>query len=106
MREEPLALQNSLQIRLVTLNNVHSVAFYNVRNVASMTHTPNPHSAMQCQNHFLRQLILHPVLLQAHAVAESVVAKVVVECLFVWVEGWQVAQHPGTTEFFRPEVPV
>jgi hypothetical protein len=56
-----------------------------------MTHTLNPHSAMQCQNHFLHQLILHPPLLQAHAVAEAVVAKVVVECLFVRVEGWQVA---------------
>ena len=29
---------------------------------------------MQCQNHFLHQLILHPLLLQAHAVAEAVAA--------------------------------
>jgi hypothetical protein len=50
-----------------------------------MTHTPNPHSAMQCQNHFLHQLILHPLLLQAHTVAEAVVAKVTVEYLFVWI---------------------
>jgi hypothetical protein len=37
---------------------------------------------MQCQNHFLHQLMLQPLLLQAHAVAEAVVAKVVVECSF------------------------
>jgi hypothetical protein len=40
---------------------------------------------MQCQNHFLHQLILHPLLLQAHTVAEAVVAKVTVEHLFVWI---------------------
>jgi hypothetical protein len=28
---------------------------------------------MQCQNDFLHQLILHPLLLQTHAVAEAVV---------------------------------
>jgi len=61
---------------------------------------------MQCQNRLLNQLILHPLLFQAHAVAEAVVAKVVVECLFAWVEGWQVAQHASTTEFFGPQVPV
>jgi hypothetical protein len=49
------------------------------------------HSAKQCQGSLLNQPILHSPLLQAHAVAEAVVAKVVVECLFVWVEGWQVA---------------
>src|SRR6202040_3106243 len=41
------------------------------------------HSAMQCQDRLLNQLILHSLLLQADAVAEAVVAKVVVECLFV-----------------------
>jgi len=65
------------------LNDVH--------NVTSMTYATNPHSTMQRQDHFLYQFILNPLLLQAHAVAEAVVAKVVVECLFVWVEGWQVA---------------
>jgi hypothetical protein len=37
---------------------------------------------MQRQNHFLNQLILHSLLLQADAVAKAVVAKVVVERLF------------------------
>jgi hypothetical protein len=76
VREEPLFLQNSLYVQLVTLNNVHNVAFYNARNVASMTYAqstlsdavPKPLSA---------QLISDPLLLQAHAVAEAVVAKVV-----------------------------
>jgi hypothetical protein len=63
-------------------------------------------SAMQCQNHLLNQLIFYSLLLQAHAVAKAVVAKVIVECLFVWVEGWQVAEYAGPTEFFGPEVPV
>jgi hypothetical protein len=34
VREEPFALQNSVKVQLVTLNNVHRVVFYNVPNVA------------------------------------------------------------------------
>ena len=36
VREEPLSSQKTFQIQLITLNKVHNVAFYNVRNVASM----------------------------------------------------------------------
>jgi hypothetical protein len=42
-------------------------------------YTPGRGSAMQCQDRLLNPLVLNSLLLQADAVAEAVVAKVVVE---------------------------
>ena len=57
---------------MVTLNNVHSVAFYNVRNVASMTHTPIHTQRCSAKTTFSTSSYFHSLLLQAHAVAEAV----------------------------------
>jgi hypothetical protein len=52
----------------------------------------NRHLAPQSRNHSLNQAVFHSLLLKAHAVTQTIVPKIVVECQLVRIEAFEITQ--------------